>query len=216
VSKRLKYHRLNLSFSQIRRKQDRLQLNFGGEIAKLSPMRPKKFWAILLLVCFSSAAALEPPTKDQFEQYQRDGSLYKRILNALALGNHLVAPELVLNLKYKLSVMELLREGRSRAEIAKLLGLPPGTSNVLKSKGTPKIFVLLISFPDYPANESPYSINTKRSSAMARVNGRGKASIITIGAPRITRWTFRGRCWAGTSLSIHGLECPRRSPRAKT
>ncbi len=124
-------------------------------------MRPKKFWAILLLVCFSSAAALEPPTKDQLEQYQRDGSLYKRILNALALGNHLVAPELVLNLKYKLSVMELLREGRSRAEIAKLLGLPPGTSNVLKSKGTPKIFVLLISFPDYPANESPDSINTK-------------------------------------------------------
>jgi len=124
-------------------------------------MRPKKFWAILLLVCFSSAAALEPPTKGQFEQYQRDGSLYKRILNALALGNHLVAPELVLNLKYKLSVMELLREGRSRAEIAKLLGLPPGTSNVLKSKGTPKIFALLISFPDYPANESPDSINTK-------------------------------------------------------
>jgi len=124
-------------------------------------MRPKKFWAILLLVCFSSAAALEPPTKDQFEQYQKDGSLYKRILNALALGNQLVAPELVLNLKYKLSVMELLREGRSRAEIAKLLGLPPGTSNVLKSKGTPKIFALLISFPDYPANESPDSINTK-------------------------------------------------------
>jgi hypothetical protein len=51
-------------------------------------MLRKKLSFVLLLVGFSSAWALEPPTKEQLEQYQRDGTLSLTMLKALALGNH--------------------------------------------------------------------------------------------------------------------------------
>jgi M6 family metalloprotease-like protein len=124
-------------------------------------MSRKKIFVVIMLVCFSSAWALEPPTKEQLEQYQRDGTLTLRMLNALALGNHLVAPELVKSFAYRIAYTRLSMAGKSPAEIQRLLGLPPGTTNVLKSKGTSKIFVLLLSFPDYPASQSPDSINGK-------------------------------------------------------
>ncbi|MCX6577432.1 MAG: hypothetical protein NTV82_13710, partial [Candidatus Aminicenantes bacterium] len=64
-------------------------------------MLRKRLFIIVVLVCFSSAWALEPPTKEQLEQYQRDGTLTLRMLNALALGNHLVAPDLVKSFAYR-------------------------------------------------------------------------------------------------------------------
>jgi len=124
-------------------------------------MRRQKFLLILLVACFSSALALEPPAKNELEQYQKDGTLYSRLMNALALGNHLVAPDLVVSLKYRLAFRQLLAARISPAEIIKRLGLPPGTTNILKSKGTLKIFALLISFPDYPATESRDAIAAK-------------------------------------------------------
>lgn len=129
-------------------------------------MGRQKLLSILLLACFSPALALEPPAKDAIERYLKDGSLYWRSQNALALGNHLVAPDLVLNLKYKLACAQLLAAGISPAGIIKRLGLPPGTTNTLKSRGAPKIFALLISFPDYPATES-------RETIMAKIFGDG-------------------------------------------
>ena len=114
-----------------------------------------------MLVCLSPAWALEPPSREQLEQYQRDGTLSLRMMNALALGNHLIAPDLAKSFAYRIACQRLSMAGKSPAEIQRLLGLPPGTTNVLKSKGTPKIFALLISFPDYPNSQSLDSIYGK-------------------------------------------------------
>ncbi len=114
-----------------------------------------------MLICSSPAWALEPPTQEQIEQYRRDGSLDRRMMNAMALGNHLAASDLVKSYAYRIAALRLLMEGKAPAEIARILGLPPGTTNVLKSKGTAKIFALLLSFPDYPASQSVDSIDGK-------------------------------------------------------
>jgi len=117
----------------------------------LRTMRGGKGLAGIVLLSFCSALwALEPPEKGQVERYALDGSLYWRIQNARALGNHLAAPGLVAGLRARLE--RLRPEGRPNgkwtAELAS--GLPAGTTNTLPSKGAVKVLALLISFSDYP------------------------------------------------------------------
>jgi M6 family metalloprotease-like protein len=123
----------------------------------------KKSSILLLLVwfCSSSFWALEPPTKAELEQYAKDGSLYKRILNAYALGNHLLAPELAQNLRTRFERFRPAGIDIPKFEIEMPAGLPPGIRNTLKSKGTVKVFALLISFSDYPAYGTSASIDAK-------------------------------------------------------
>ena len=115
----------------------------------------------LVLACTSSLLALEQPTRAELEQYIRDGSLYARIRNAYALENNLVAPELVWSLRHRLERLRMPPGAKTEGEIYERLGLPPATTNTLKSKGTVKVFALLLSFPDFPSSQSPTSITTK-------------------------------------------------------
>jgi M6 family metalloprotease-like protein len=128
-----------------------------------SPSRLKVFLGIIALIFLGDffVLALEKPSKAQLDSYARDGSLDWRTRNALALGNHLAAPELGLRLRRQLERIRLEKEGKTELEIRRLLGSDPIKGNALKSTGTNKIFALLISFPDYPASQSPESIASK-------------------------------------------------------
>ncbi|MGB8952692.1 MAG: M6 family metalloprotease domain-containing protein [Candidatus Aminicenantales bacterium] len=112
------------------------------------------------LFCLSPLFAIEPPTQAELEQYQKDGSLAWRIQNAKALGNHLVSPDLIENLKYRLNRYSLEMEGKSQEEISRLLTLPSGRVG-MPTKGTVKVLTLLIAFSDYPPSQSSSSITDK-------------------------------------------------------
>jgi M6 family metalloprotease-like protein len=122
--------------------------------------RKKILMALVLLACVSRLPALEPPTPAQIRQYTLDGSMSWRLQNAYALGNHLVASELAWNFARRLRQTGLRTANLPGADDA-FTGLPPGTTNVLKSQGTVKIFALLISFPDYPFISSSQTITSK-------------------------------------------------------
>jgi M6 family metalloprotease-like protein len=94
-------------------------------------------------------------------RYELDGSLDSRLAGALALGNHLVSPDLVRGLKYRFARGRLLAAGRKQGEIVRMLGLPPGTTGTMPSKGTVRVLALLVSFSDYPAGQSADSIGAK-------------------------------------------------------
>ena len=113
------------------------------------------------LVCFAPLWALEPPTKADLKKYELEGSLDSRLTSALALGNHLVSPELVRGMKYRFARERLLAAGKKQGGIDRILGLPPGTTGTMPSKGTVRILALLVSFPDYPAGQSADSIASK-------------------------------------------------------
>jgi M6 family metalloprotease-like protein len=117
-------------------------------------------FSILLLAAAPAARALEPPTKSEVEQYIRDGSFAWRLQNALALGNHLVEPDLVRSLLLRL---ERLRTGDDRAlpRQAGIAELPTGRKGGLSAKGNVKVFALLIDFPDYPATQTRDIINER-------------------------------------------------------
>ncbi|MCX6563480.1 MAG: M6 family metalloprotease domain-containing protein [Candidatus Aminicenantes bacterium] len=115
----------------------------------------------IALLCASAAWALEPPTRAQLEQYARDGSLAWRVQNAYTLGNHLIPPGLVTDLRTRLDRLRSARMPGGNDAFGRTLGLPPGTTNTLKSKGTVKVLALLISFSDYPAVNGVEAITSK-------------------------------------------------------
>jgi len=120
------------------------------------------FAALAVFLSASAGWALEPPTKVELVRYLRDGSLFWRIQNARELGNDVVAPELIQGLTSKVERLQLEREGRAEAEIRAILPVfPSGIKPALRNKGTVKVFALLIDFSDYPASQSPASINGK-------------------------------------------------------
>jgi M6 family metalloprotease-like protein len=116
----------------------------------------------LLAMGFLSALALEPPARGELDRYRLDGTFAARLRNAEAFGNQLVAPELVSDLRLRLTRARL---GTSRAagsgDPSGALSLPSGTRNVLPSKGSDKVFALLIQFPDYPAVNAKETIASK-------------------------------------------------------
>ena len=104
---------------------------------------------------------MEKPTLSQLQSYAKDGSLNSRVRNALALGNHVVAPELVRDFQAQIERIRLMQAGQTTAGIDQGSGVAPIPRSVLQSRGTVKLFALLISFPDYPASQSPESIDSK-------------------------------------------------------
>jgi M6 family metalloprotease-like protein len=124
-------------------------------------MKARGLALVIFFLNCSGLWSLEPPTKQDLERYAKDGSLQQRILNAYALGNHIIAPELVWNLRSRLEPVLRSRQGRGHAEDQGVLGLPPGSQNVLKSEGTPKVLALLLSFPEYQASQTREFINAK-------------------------------------------------------
>ena len=107
----------------------------------------------LVLGAFASAAALEPPTRAELDQYLRDGSYAWRLRNALALGNHLVEPALVENLRLRVGRLRG-GEGRRVERQAGVDALPSGRRGGLPTKGNVKVFALLLDFPDYPSTQT--------------------------------------------------------------
>jgi M6 family metalloprotease-like protein len=90
-----------------------------------------------------SPLALEPPTKEQIEQYRLDGTLPSRVEAARALGNQKVSPARVADLQRRLAALQG-KEGPSNT--------PPPAWRGMPTKGTVKIFALLISFSDMPSH----------------------------------------------------------------
>ena len=109
-----------------------------------------------------SALALEPPSPGEILRYRLDGTFAARLRNAEVFGNHLVAPELVFDLGRRLARVRMDASGTARGgDSSSALSLPSGTRNVLPSKGSDKVFALLIQFPDYPAVNSRDAIVSK-------------------------------------------------------
>ena len=109
-----------------------------------------------------SLLALEPPSPGEIQRYMLDGSYAARLRNAEVFGNNRVAPELISDLVSRLARTRHASTGiGSRGSGPGALSLPSGTRNVLPSKGTDRVFALLIQFPDYPAVNSKETIASK-------------------------------------------------------
>jgi len=120
--------------------------------------------AVFLLAAAGLSYAMEPPTPEQRARYIQDGSLAARVAAAKEFGNDRAHPGLVREFQ--------IRFDRARRQA---LGLPdfedglsssasagqPLIDGQLGSQGIKKVFVLLIDFSDYPASNSPASIQGK-------------------------------------------------------
>ena len=122
----------------------------------------KAVLAILLLGLPAALSALEPPTREQLARYRLDGTLAQRLAFARSLGNDQVEPGLVIDFQNRMERLRLKSQGLSDAEIDRILPTyPSGIRPSLKSKGTVKMFVLLIEFPDYASSQTRDSIHGK-------------------------------------------------------
>ena len=115
-----------------------------------------KYLVIVLSVIFSfvlvfSAMSLEPPRPGELEKYKNDGSYKDRLSFAKSLGNDKFDSALVQQKKTKL-------EAKASGTVINAATFPYYTG--LPSSGTPRIFALLVEFPDYPhVNESSEFVN---------------------------------------------------------
>jgi M6 family metalloprotease-like protein len=125
----------------------------GGDMTR--HRRPLLVVTVVLVVGAATAAratAMEKPTREQVVRYAQDGTLAARVAAARAFGNHEADPTLAAQLQNRLERLRLKAAGKSDAEIDSILpSFPSGMRPGLRSKGTNKIFALLLDFPDYPA-----------------------------------------------------------------
>jgi len=113
---------------------------------------PATVAASILLMAFSLAFALEPPTREQIERYRLDGTLATRIAQAKSFGNYKMAPRLVSGLREKMRAMAMERAGmRTRPRATDRIMAPPPGWTGMPTRGTVKVLALLIAFNDYPA-----------------------------------------------------------------
>lgn len=106
--------------------------------------------AVLLLPTSGRLSAMPPPTPEMVRQYQADGSWQRRVAQAERIGNHRVDPWLVHDAQRRLRELSLAK-GVSLAG-APDLPTPPAAWRGMPTTGTPKMFILLIDFSDYPAD----------------------------------------------------------------
>ena len=99
-------------------------------------------WNLLILVFLgvTSSWALKPPMPGELQNYIQDGSLEKRQAIARQMQSFKINPSLV---QAKIEELKALKEGKSfnPETFPYKTGLP--------AKGNPKVFALLIDFPDY-------------------------------------------------------------------
>ena len=96
-----------------------------------------------------SAHALTPPREGELTHYRKDGSLEKRKKNADFLGNNRFSPDLIESVKRNEA-----RRTNQLQSAPETYAPPPAWQGGLPSTGSPKVLVLLIDFPDYPASAS--------------------------------------------------------------
>src|SRR5512138_2139663 len=110
----------------------------------LSPLgnKMKKLLTALAVFVAGSALAIVPPTPDEMASYKKDGSYPKRLEFALKIGNHRVRPDVAQNTWARLNTLMGLPQGIAPAPLPRWAGMP--------TKGTNKVLVFLIDFPDYP------------------------------------------------------------------
>ena len=105
---------------------------------------------ILLLFPINIAHSLQPPTTEQIAEYKRDGSWPQRLQDALSIGNHTIDKDLALRTRKKLQNLYNISQGLSAGEIEQIQTPPPRWRG-MPTTGNVKMFVLCISFNDYPA-----------------------------------------------------------------
>ncbi|MCB2154912.1 M6 family metalloprotease domain-containing protein [bacterium] len=112
----------------------------------------RPFLVVLLFVAAGHLAAMEPPDPGELQGYAADGSLAVRMEFARSLGNHLVDPALA---RRHAEVLQAAARGEEvpRSQLPYPTGLP--------ASGSPRIFVLPIEFPEYPAHNDVSVIEHK-------------------------------------------------------
>jgi M6 family metalloprotease-like protein len=111
-------------------------------------------------------AAMPPPTPGMIEAYRRDGSLEARKAFARQIGNHRVDPNLLQSAKARLQQLAGPASGTPVRPI------PPSAWQGMPTKGSVKMFVLLVDFSDYPHNDA---LNPT-ASVNARIFGDGDSA----------------------------------------
>ncbi|MCX8038664.1 MAG: hypothetical protein N3D11_16745, partial [Candidatus Sumerlaeia bacterium] len=108
--------------------------------------------ALVIAAAASPLPALWPPRPDQIERYRQDGSLAARLEFTKTHNNHRVSAALI---QRKLAELRALEEGKAFRPEA----FPYSTG--LPATGSPKIFALLIDFPDYPHTQDAAFISSR-------------------------------------------------------
>lgn len=96
-------------------------------------------------------SAMPPPTPDMVKQYKADGTWKKRLEQAKKIGNHRADPGLIKAARQRL-MAQAKASGVALPGDARTQPTPPTDWRGMPTKGTPKMFVLLIDFSDYPAD----------------------------------------------------------------
>jgi len=136
------------------------------------PMKGRKFIVCLLflfsLFAGSAAFATEPPRPGEIEALKKSGEYQKRLDNVRALGNHRIDKDLLKQAIQRAKIQALRQQGLSTDAISEA---PPTARVGLPTKGTPKIFAMVIDFTDYPV----YSGNTT-ANLQSIIFGDGKVN----------------------------------------
>jgi len=107
-------------------------------------------WGLLVVVCWV-AQATQPPPPGSLAAYQRDGTYARRQAFVQRLGNHLVRPDVARRTAARLQT--LVADHGVLGPLPAWEGMP--------TKGTNRILVLLIEFPDYPHVNNKAAIEHK-------------------------------------------------------
>jgi len=101
------------------------------------------FWVVVSFLP-TLAIALQPPRPGEVEALKQQGKFEKQLKQAEAFGNHKFSKDLIQRQKWRLSKAA----GIPDVEYAP----PPAWTGGMPTSGSPKTLVLLIDFPDYPAD----------------------------------------------------------------
>ena len=114
----------------------------------------------LSMIC--PANAMLPPLKGDVDRFKTDGSFAKRMETALKIGNNKTSPYLTWKLQQKNADM-LKNLSGTGINTQQKSNLPPPYRRGIPTKGTVKMLVLLIDFPDYPhtTNQTVEDISSK-------------------------------------------------------
>ncbi|WLT31424.1 M6 family metalloprotease domain-containing protein [Geothrix sp. PMB-07] len=145
-----------------------MQLHRGPSLLSDSLALLKRGVAALLLLGLGAqrVAAMPPPTAAMLKRYREDGTLPQRIAFAKEIGNHKADPQLLQDAQRR--VQELARVHGVNLPASAVTPTPPSAWRGLPTKGSPKMFILMIDFSDYPADP----VNTL-SAVAARAFGDG-------------------------------------------
>ncbi len=106
---------------------------------------------VAVVVGTVSTFAMEPPDPGSLEQYQRDGSYARRLEFVRQVGNHKLRPDVAQRTSARLQML-FNPEPSKDVLLPRWQGMP--------TKGTNKVLVLLVDFPDYPhVNEASVIAN---------------------------------------------------------